>query len=236
MTGFGTLLNIITVVGGSAAGLALRKGLPERVKRNILIALGLSTLLVGIQEGLHTQRILIPIGALLLGGILGEFLQIESRMESLGGSLERRIQGASEGLSKGFITASLLFCVGPIAIWGSIQDGMGEGFRILAIKSLLDGFASVALASTLGIGVMLSAVAILVIQGSLTLAAGTLDPLLNDPMRAEISATGGLLVMAIGLTLLDLRKIPIANYVPALAVAPILVILTDYLRVFLPGN
>ncbi len=228
MVGFGTGLNILTVLLGSSIGLALRKGLPERVKRNILIALGLSTLLVGIQEALGTQRILIPIGAILLGGIIGESLEIERRLESLGGYFERRFSKASEGLAQGFITASLLFCVGPMTIWGSIQDGLGQGCHLLAIKSLLDGFASMALASTLGAGVLLSALTILIIQGSLTLTAGLLEPFLSDSMRAEIGSTGGLLVVAIGITLLDVRRIPLANYIPALGLVPVIVLIADY--------
>lgn len=223
MTGAGTLLNIATVAAGGSLGLLLRRGLPERFRRNVLIGLGLATLLLGVKSGLETLNILYPIGAILLGGLCGELLRIEDRLDALGRRVEKVLGRGGDGLTRGFVTASLLFCVGPLTIWGSMEDGLGRGYQVLAVKSLLDGFASMALASTLGAGVLLSVVTIAVIQGGITWLAGPLEAVLSEAMVAEISAVGGLLVMAIGFTLMDVRKIPVANYLPALFFAPLLV-------------
>lgn len=224
----GTLINLATVTAGSLAGLWLRSELPERFRTNILTGLGLATIVLGVSEGLQTTNILIPIGSILLGGLLGELLHIERALERFAAWAGGRIGQREDRFATGFVTASLLFCIGPMTFWGSIQDGLGEGYQLLAVKSLMDGFASLALASTLGIGVLFSTVCILVIQGGLTLSAGFLEARLTDTMTAEITSVGGFLILAIGLRLLNLKNVPVANYLPALAIAPVIVAVVEW--------
>lgn len=226
----GTLINTVAVIAGGTLGLLLGHRLPQRVQETVMHGLGLVTLVIGTQLALDTKNILILLGSLLLGGILGEWWEIEGRLEDLGRRLERWLakKGATsdEGsvpLSRGFVMASLLFCVGPMTILGSIQDGLTGDFTLLATKSLLDGFASLALASTLGVGVPLAALTVFTYQGALTLLAAYLGVFLTDPMIGEISATGGVLIMGLGLVLLEIKRLRVANYLPALLIAPLVV-------------
>lgn len=226
----GTLINTATIIIGGSLGLFLGHRLSQRVQETVMHGLGLVTLVIGVQLALATQNILIVLASVLVGGILGEWWRIEERLENLGRWLESRLtKGVAPSdtvpLSRGFVLASLLFCVGPIAILGSIQDGLTGDFSLLAIKSMLDGFASLALASTLGVGVPLAALTVLTYQGSLTLLAASLEALLTDPMIGEISATGGVLIIGIGILLLDLRRLRMANYLPSLLIAPTIVAL-----------
>lgn len=226
----GTLINAISVIVGGSLGLLLGHRLPERVRETVMHGLGLVTLIIGIQLALSTKNVLIVLASILVGGILGEWWRIEERLEGLGRWLERRLtrgiaQGDTLPISRGFVVASLIFCVGPMTIVGSLQDGLTGDFSLLAIKSALDGFASLALASTLGVGVPLAALTILAYQGSLTLLAASLEALLTDPMIGEMSATGGVLIIGISILLLDLRRVRVANYLPSLLTAPIIVAL-----------
>ncbi len=226
----GTLINTVTVILGGSLGLLLGHRLPERIRETVMHGLGLVTLVIGVQLALDTENVLIVLASVLVGGILGEWWGIEERLEGLGHWLERRLtKGVAQGdtipLSRGFVVASLLFCVGPMTILGSLQDGLTGDFSLLAIKSMLDGFASLALASTLGVGVPLAALTVLTYQGSLTLLAASLEPLLTDPMIGELSATGGVLIIGISILLLDLRRLRVANYLPSLLIAPIIVAL-----------
>lgn len=234
----GTLINTATVIAGGTLGLFLGYRLPERVQETVMQGLGLVTLVIGAQLALETQNILILLSSLLLGGILGEWWEIEGRLEDLGRHLERRLarKGAASDeenipLSHGFVTASLLFCVGPMTILGSIQDGLTGDFSLLATKSLLDGFASLALASTLGVGVPLAALTVFTYQGTLTLLAAYLGSFLTDPMIGEMSAAGGVLIMGLGFVLLEIKRLRVANYLPALVTAPLVVATLTMLRV-----
>ncbi len=214
----GTIVNIITVVLGTLIGRYLGRFIPERVRRTIIMGLGLAVVLIGIQLAIQSRNPLVVIGALLIGGIIGETLSIEERLDNLGHRLQQKFKEAGS-VAEAFVTASLLYCIGAMAIMGSIQDGLGQEPAILYAKSALDGIASVALASTLGIGVLFSVIPLALYQGGITLAAGWVQGFLTDPVVAEMNATGGLLILAIGLDILQIRKVPVGNLLPAIFVA-----------------
>lgn len=222
----GTIINIGSIVAGSLVGVAVGARLPERVRQTVLNGLGLLTVLVGLQMALGTKNVMIVLGAILLGGILGEMLSLHDGLERLGTFLQSALAKDRNPLfGEGFVTASLVFCIGPMAILGSIQDGMTGDYRLLAVKSALDGFAAVAFAASLGWGVALSAVSILLYQGSITLFASTFSRVLTEPMIVEMTATGGLIIVGISLRLLDLKDVRLASFLPALAIAPLIVAL-----------
>lgn len=224
----GTILNIVTVLIGSALGVMLGGRLSDSMRETVLRGLGLVTLVIGLQMAFETANILIVLGAVLVGGILGEWWGLEARLNRLGAWLEARFnRGSGDGANrfiKGFVTASLLFCVGPMTILGSIQDGLSGDYRLLAIKAMLDGFASLAFASSLGIGVAFSALVILIYQGGLSLLAAQAQALLTSAMITEMTATGGVLIMGLGIsTLLEIKPIRVGNFLPALLIAPLVV-------------
>jgi len=241
MFGLGTLINVVTVLVGGTLGTFLGARLPERMRETIMQGLGLLTIVIGIQLSLETDNILIVLGSLLLGGIVGEYLRIEDRLDRMGRWLEQKTAGnrghpvsekpregtqhSSSRFSHAFLTASLVFCVGPMTILGSIQDGLTGDYTLLAVKAALDGFAALAFASSLGPGVVFSALTVLVYQGALTLSAGWASALLTDPMIAEMTATGGVLMLALGLGLLEVKQIRAGNLLPAVVFAPIIVAL-----------
>lgn len=228
----GTLINIATVLAGSAAGTLLGARLPDRIRETVMHGIGLMTVFIGLAMALKTQHPLVLLGSIVLGGIVGELLGIDDGLKALGDWFEGRLSGLFGGksaqagnFSKGFVTASLIFCVGPMTILGSIQDGLTGDYSLLAIKAMLDGFTALALSATFGIGVGFAAVTILVYQGALTLGAAWARALLTDPMVTEMSAAGGLIILGIGLVILELRPIRVANLLPALVFAPVLVAL-----------
>jgi uncharacterized membrane protein YqgA involved in biofilm formation len=239
MVGIGTLVNVATVLVGGTLGTFLGARLPDRMRETIMHALGLLTLVIGIHLSLETDNILIVLASLLLGGIVGEWLRIEDRLNQLGCWLEHKTArngglASSDGVqnsvypggsrfSHAFLTASLVFCVGPMTILGSIQDGLTGDYTLLVVKATLDGFAALAFASTLGPGVIFAALTVLIYQGVLTLGAGGASVLLTDPMIAEMTATGGVLMLALGLGLLEIKPIRAGNLLPAVIVAPIIV-------------
>ena len=232
----GTLLNVMTVLVGGLVGTTLGSRLPERIRETVLHGLGLVTLTVGVQLTLQTRNILIVMGSILVGAILGEWWRLEDRLHSLGAWLEARVQGNGRAKSttfiQGFVTASLVFCVGPMTVLGSIQDGLTGDYRLLAIKALLDGFAALAFASSLGVGVLFSVLTILVYQGALTLLASQAQQVLTPPMIAEMTATGGVLILGISLLLLELKRIRLANFLPAIAIAPVVVFVLERLGAY----
>jgi uncharacterized protein len=230
----GTLLNVATVLVGTAIGVLLGGRLPERIRRTVMDALGLFTLVIGITNAADAfgpelaaavgrAAVLIVLGSLLVGGVIGELLDIDAALTRLGERLRARVAPGSGRFVEGFVVASLVFCVGPLTVLGSIQDGLTGDFELLAIKSLLDGFAALAFASALGIGVGFSALTVLVVQGAIALGAASLEGVLTDAMIAAMNAVGGVLIFAIGLRLLELREIRIANLLPALLLAPLVV-------------
>jgi uncharacterized membrane protein YqgA involved in biofilm formation len=220
----GTLINTATVVVGSTLGVLLRSRFPDRVRHMVMWGVGLISLIIGLQMSLSTRNILIVLGSLLTGGIIGELIRLHEGLNRLGEMVQAKLTAEKDStFSRGFVTASLLFCVGPMTILGSIQDGLSGDYTLLATKSILDGFGSLALAASMGWGVLFAALTVLVYQGGLTLGAGLVKALLTEPMVAEMTATGGTLILAIGLNLFDLTPIRVANFLPALIVAPVLV-------------
>ncbi len=245
--GAGTAINIVAVVVGTSAGCLIGGRLSHRVRTTVMQGLGLMTLYLGVSEASSTRNALLMLAALLLGGLLGEALRIEDRLASAGAAIERRVgrrfdpdvpeapaledadspagAPARTRFVEGFLVASLVFCVGPMTILGSLQDGLRGDIDLLATKSLLDGFASLAFAASLGWGVGASIVTIAVVQGGLTASAVLLGDILTDRMIDETSAVGGLLLIGIGLRLLDIKEVRVASFLPGVAIAPVLVAL-----------
>ncbi len=236
----GTFLNIGTVLLGGTAGLMLGSRLPEQTRRTLMGGIGLVTLVVGMQMALSTRNVLIVLFSVLFGGLVGEWLQLDAHLNAIGEKVQQRLgrgSGSASRVSEGFITASLVFCVGPMTILGAIQDGLVGDYRLLAIKSVLDGFTAMAFAATLGWGVLLSVITLLVYQGGISLAAMALAGAWTTgvsgeaPAIVELTATGGVLIIGIGLLLLDVKRLPIANYLPAIGIAPLLVLLVQRLNI-----
>jgi uncharacterized membrane protein YqgA involved in biofilm formation len=226
----GTFINVATVLVGGILGLILGGRVPERLKATVVAGMGLFTAGIGIQMFLKTGNAIIVLGALLIGALLGEWWRIEDGLQSIGAALERRFGGngdapdASNRFIKGFLTTALLFCVGPLTILGSIQDGLTGDYSLLAVKSVLDGFGALAFASTLGVGVLFSSLVVLVYQGAITLLAAQLNSVVTEPMMNELTAVGGLILVGLAISsLLEIKKIRTANFLPALAVAPLIV-------------
>jgi uncharacterized protein len=258
--GLGTVINVTTIVIGSLLGMAVGHRLPDRTRSVVTDCLGLTTLLMAglsvvkvADASLASAAgsgapVLIVLGSLLIGGISGSLMRIEGRLESLAGVVQTRLarrpklvgalgavetgQGreARERFIEGWLSASLLFCVGPLTILGSLSDGLGKGIDQLTLKAVLDGFASVAFASSFGIGVLLSAVSVAVVQGLLTVLGVVLGSLLPDAHIAALTATGGLMLVGISFRLLRIREIPVGDLLPALIVAPLLTQLVVMLR------
>jgi uncharacterized protein len=238
--GIGTVVNVATVLIGSTIGVLLGNRLPVRTRDVVTDSLGLVTLLIAGTSAMEvlddelsdtvgdSAPMLIVLGSLLVGGIAGSLLRLESRVESFGGWLQRRLSGGATSAERhrfieGFVIASLVFCTGPLTILGSLNDGLGNGADQLFLKAALDGFAAIAFAASFGWGVAASVVTIVAVQGSLTLLGAGLGDVLPDAHLAAITATGGLLLVGVALRLLRVREIPVADLLPALLVAPVLV-------------
>ena len=215
----GTIVNTGAVLAGSAVGISAGKRLPERIRTILMQGLGLSVVLIGLKMALSGEKLIATIGYLLLGGLTGEILRIEERIERVGEWLKKRSGSDSSSFVQGFVSASLLYLVGAMMIVGSIQDGTAGDPSTLYVKSLLDGVASIALASTFGVGVAFSALSVLVVQGSITLLAAKLLFLQDPNVLNAITATGGLLILGIGINLLELKYIRTGNLLPALVYA-----------------
>jgi uncharacterized membrane protein YqgA involved in biofilm formation len=244
----GTIINIVAVILGGVIGLFLGNRLPDRFRSTITAGLGLFTATIGISLAIKTQQPLIVLGSLLVGGILGEWWRIEDRLRNLGSWFETKFQTLirqpsngdssseeddtastkSSRFIRGFMTASLVYCIGPVTILGSIQDGLSGDYNLLAIKSVMDGFASIAFASSLGVGVIFSSIVILIYQGGLTLLAAQVQSIVNEQMMTEMTAVGGVLLLGIAISsLLEIKPIRVGNFLPALFIAPIIVALIN---------
>lgn len=213
---FGTFVNTLAIVAGSLVGLVLRGGLPEAYRLTVIQAIGLAVVLIGLRGALGCDDLLLVIFSLAIGAALGTALKIEARLESLGQRIERRFGGNDNDLARGFVTASLVFCVGSMAIVGSLESGLADNHQTLFAKSVLDGISSIVFASSFGVGVLFSALPVLVYQGVITLSASLLKPLLVPAVVAQMSAVGGLLIVAIGFNLLDIAKLRVGNMLPAI--------------------
>jgi uncharacterized membrane protein YqgA involved in biofilm formation len=245
--GFGTVVNVTTVLLGSGIGVIVGNRLPTRTRDVVTDGLGLTALLIaGLSATSVTDArlsaavgdsapVLIVLGSLVLGGILGSLLRIEGRLEGLGGGLQSRLTGSTgseqrKRFIEGFVAASLLFCVGPLTILGSLSDGLGNGSDQLLLKAALDGFAAIAFASSFGWGVAASALVVGVVQGTLTLVGALVGQLLPEAPLLAITATGGLLLVGVALRLLQIKQLPVADLLPALIVAPLLTEIVISLR------
>lgn len=243
----GTWINITAVIVSSLLGTFLGNRLPDKMRETVVHGLGLMTSVVGMQMALGTSNVLLLMGSILVGGIVGEWWRIEDGLEAMGRWLESHVtvrvdprggviagRTGERSITRAFVTASLVFCVGPMTVVGSIQDGLTGDYNLLAIKSVLDGFAALAFAASMGPGVILSVLTILVFQGGLSLAAMGFGDLLGEvtrqtPWVIEMTAAGGVLMLAISLLLFELRKIRVANLLPAIFIAPLAQVILDRL-------
>ena len=214
----GTVVNVCAILLGCALGLLLRKGLPQRLRDTVVQGLGLCVILIGLSGAIGTSDTMCVIISVVLGGLLGAAVNIEKRLENLGNLAQRKLTRGGDGFARGFVTASLVYCVGAMAIMGALDSGLKGDHATLIAKSALDGISAIIFASTLGPGVALSAVAVLIYQGSITLMAGWLKPLLTDAIITEMSAVGGLLIVGIGLNMLFDKHIAVGNLLPAIFV------------------
>jgi len=237
--GIGTVINIVTILLGTAVGVSLGSRLPERTRNVITDVLGLITALVAISAGsavaspalkkaVGSGALLVVLGALLIGGIIGSLLRLEDRLNNIGETMKSKFGNQENGnFVEGFVTASLIFVVGPLAILASVSDGLGNGIDQLLLKSTLDFFASMAFAASLGWGVAASAIVVGLYQGAWTLLGWLLGNVMSDFEIAAMTATGGLMLAGISLRLLKIRQVPIGDLLPALAIAPLLALLVS---------
>ncbi len=235
----GTLLNVVIVLIGTTLGLLVGARMPQRMQGSLTAALGLFVLAIGTSMAIQILGPGVPAGdglavlaALLAGVVVGELLRLQDGLEALGGWFQRRLSSGPEPsrVASAFVTASLVFCVGPLTVLGSLQNGLSGDITLLSTKSLLDGVASIAFAAALGPGVYLSAITVLVIQGSIAGLAFLLSGVMDAPTVTAIGSVGGLILLGVGLRLLEVKPLPVANYLPALLVAPFLVRLADLVR------
>ena len=228
MRGLGTLINTATVVVGGGVGYFIGHRIQENVRLIVMQVVGLATMIMGIQSAMDTHNIVFPLIGTVFGALIGELLKIEDRLETVGEWLKKKFSRDESDEStfvKGFVTATLLFCIGPLTILGAIEDASGKTPQLYIIKGTLDGFISIIFVAAYGIGAMFSALSVFVVQGLLTLGGTGIDSLLDDRMRTELFATGGFLVLAIGLNLLDIKRIKLGSLLPALIITPVLVAL-----------
>lgn len=245
--GIGTVVNVATVLLGSGIGVLVGHRLPQRTRNVVTDALGLVTLLIAALSAFavtdtvlsdavgDSAPVLIVLGSLLLGGIAGSLLRIEHRLEGFGGFLQARLTRDQASVERrrfieGFVAASMLFCVGPLTILGSLSDGLGNGADQLLLKATLDGFAAIAFAASFGWGVAASALIVLAVQGSLTVLGAALGSFLPDAHLSALTATGGLLLVGVGLRLLKVKQVPVGDLLPALVIAPLLTQVVVVLR------
>lgn len=227
---FGTIVNSLAIIGGGLIGLILKRGIREEYRNTIMDGIALSVIVIGIGGGIVSENILLVVGSIVIGSILGEATRIETRLDNIGINLQKRFSKGDSNFSKAFVTASLIYCVGAMAIVGSIESGIQGDHSTLFVKSILDGITSLLFASTLGIGVIFSAIPVFLYQGSITLLANSLADILTPQVINEMSAVGGILIMAIGINLLGLKKIKVGNMLPAIFLPPIYYLIVNLLN------
>jgi len=221
----GTIVNFIAIIVGSVIGIVLKKGIPERYKDTIMQGIGLATFLIGLKMGFKANNELIVILSLVIGGIMGEILKIDYHLDAFGEVLQKKVGSEDGDFVKGFVSSSLIFCIGAMAILGAIESGLLGNHKILFAKSALDFITSIVLSSSLGLGVMFSSIPVFIYQGSITLLASGLKDILIEPVVNYMTATGGMLIVGIGINILGIKKINVANLLPAIFVAVALVFL-----------
>ena len=218
----GTLVNTLAVIAGSIVGLLLQRKFPENIRTICFQGLGLCTLLIGMQMALQVENILVLIFSVLLGGIIGESLNLHGRLIALGDTIKATVRVGSEQFTEGLVTAFLLFCVGSLTIVGALEEGLNDDPSLIYTKSMLDGFASIVLAVTYGWGVLFSAVPLLLFQSTITLSAEVLQPYLSELVIHQLSATGGVIVIGLGINLLEIKSLRITNMLPGLLIVVLL--------------
>ncbi len=225
MRGLGTIINTVTVIAGGGLGLIIGNKIPDRVRVIIVQVIGMTTLTIGLRDVINTENIVFPLVGMVLGGIIGELLRIEDRLAGVGEFLRRRFTKSSSESTfvNGFVTATLLYCVGPLTILGAIEDASGRTPQLYIIKGTLDGFMTIIFTALYGVGAIFSAVSVFVVQGTLTIFGTSIDSLLTDRMRLELFSAGGLAVIAIGINLLEIKKIRLGSLLPGLVITPLLV-------------
>lgn len=221
----GTIVNAVAIIVGGLIGTLLGHRFPDKIKITVIQGLGLTVLLVGIQMALQSENVLIVVLSIAMGGILGEWIDIEEYLHKLGRWIESKMKGGEGNIAAAFVRTSLIYCVGAMAIMGAIQDGLNNDPSTLIAKGMIDGFTAIAFAATMGIGVVLSSIPVLIYQGVLTLAARYVEMLMTPAIIAEMTATGGLLIVGIGLNIMEITNIKVGNLLPAVFIA---VVLTNF--------
>lgn len=227
----GTVVNSIAIIIGGLLGLILRKGIREDSRDTLMDGIGLSVMIIGITSGIQSENVLLLVVSIVLGSIIGEIIEIEDRLDFLGNDLQNRIGKSDSQFSESFVTASLIFCIGAMAVVGSIEAGIHGDHTTLYVKSILDGITSLLLSSTLGVGVLFAAIPVFIYQGIITLLANSAVNLLTPEVITEMSAVGGTLILAIGVNLLGLKKIRIGNMLPGIII-PIIYYFVVNLTIF----
>jgi uncharacterized protein len=224
----GTFINIIAVIIGSLIGLSLGNKFPEKIKQIAFQALGLISLLIGTQMALKVENPLTLIFAILIGAIIGEWINLENIFEKAGDFLKQKVKSKNAKFTEGLVTAFLIFCIGSMTIVGSINEGVNGDNSLLLTKSILDGFTSIALASTMGIGVLFSIIPMLILQGGLTIFAGMFQSFFTPSLINQLTATGGILILGIALNILEIKKIKVVNMLPSLLVIVLITLILNY--------
>jgi len=220
----GTLLNAATVLIGGLLGTVVGDRLPDRLRENVVKGVGLFVTAMGVKFAIDTTNLLFLLVAMLLGGIVGSLSRLDARLVGLGESLQRRFaRGGPSTVAEAFVTAAIVFCVGPLTFLGSIQNGLAGDATLLSVKSVLDGFTAIALAATLGWGVLLTVPLILLYQGGLAIGASIFAGVLTELQLREMNAVGGLLLIGVGLKLLNIRDVKVADFLPAIVLSPLVV-------------
>jgi hypothetical protein len=228
----GTIVNTLAIIVGSLLGLIFKGGIPRKYQITVMQAISLAVILIGLKTAFKTDDLLLVIFSLVIGSLMGEFLNIENRLDNLGKRLETKFAKGGDGIAKGFVVASLVYCVGSMAIVGSMESGLTNHHQTLFAKSALDGLSSIIFASTFGIGVLFSSISVFVYQGFITLTASLMTPFLIPPVINQMSGVGGLLIMAIGFNLLELQKIKVGNMLPAIFIPLIYYMLKQLVSFF----
>ena len=225
----GTIINAAAIVAAGSIGLLLRRGIPQNLNQTLQEGMGLLILIIGVQYGLKAESLAVVGISLALGAVVGEWRQWEAKLETLGVKLEKVFGDGESPFVKGFVSATLVFCVGAMAILGALQDGLTHNYDILLVKSMLDGIFSVIFAASMGVGVLFSALPVFIYQGAISLGASVIKPLLTDPMISNITGLGGVLIAGIGVNAMGLTRIRVANLLPGLIFIPIIMVLMKYL-------
>lgn len=228
---FGTIVNSLAIIIGAVVGIIIKSGIKEKYKNIIMDGIGLSVAIIGIMGGIEANNIILIIASIVIGSVIGEMIDIDSRLEQLGQNMEKKFSKGDSNFSKGFVTASLVYCIGAMAVVGSLNAGLRGDHDMLIAKSILDGITAVIFASTLGIGVAFSAIPVFIYQGTITLLASSVESLLTTNVINEMSAVGGILILAIGINILGIKKIKVANMLPAIFIPLIYLTLVNLIGI-----